>query len=230
MNQLKNLNHWRNAPIITYIMLLINSIAYLWMMFKFGTTESTQALLIAGANYRPIIVMMNEWWRLLTAGFLHIGIEHFALNMLSLYFVGTELERILGRWRYLLIYLIGILGGNIVSFALAGDNTLSAGASTGIFGLFAAYIVLGKLFNYNPYLRERAQTFTLLIGINIFMNVFGGRVDIWGHVGGALFGALATFIFIPKKNVWIKTSQQILAAIAMVALGALLIFIGIRRV
>lgn len=229
MEKIKNPEWWRKAPIITYILLSLNIAVFIWMLFTFGTTESSEALVSAGANFRPFIVAFNEWWRLLTAGFIHIGFEHIIMNMVSLYFVGIELEKILGRGRYLLVYLISILGGNIISFGLASEGSLSAGASTGIFGLFAAYIVLGRLYPQSSYLRQRGQTFMTLFAINVLMNVFSGTIDNWGHLGGALMGALMTASLGVKQNHPFAKKYRLLLFLSIILLFILFIFIGIKR-
>lgn len=230
MNQLKNRNWWKDTPVLTYFIVGVNLLVYAWMLFTFSTTESSQALILTGANFRPMIVIFNEWWRLLTAGFIHIGFEHLAMNLLSIYFVGTELERIMGKWRFLMVYLISILGGNVLSFALANSGTLSAGASTGIFGLFTAYIVLGQMYPESAYLKMRAQSFTTLIVLNIVLNIFSGRVDNWGHLGGALFGALITAVIgIKYQSHQISKIQQVLLFGFMIVLFVILIHIGMRQ-
>ena len=229
MEKIKNPEWWRQAPFVTYILLTLNIAVFIWMLFVFGTTQSSEALVRTGANFRPFIVHFNEWWRLLTAGFIHIGIEHILMNMVSLYFVGIELEKILGHGRYLVIYLISVLGGNVVSFGLASAGALSAGASTGIFGLFAAYIVLGRLYPQSSYLRQRGQTFMTLFVINVLMNLFSGTIDNWGHMGGALMGALMTAAIGIKQYHPLTKKQRLLIFISIILLLILFIFIGIQR-
>ncbi|MFK8197753.1 rhomboid family intramembrane serine protease [Tuanshanicoccus lijuaniae] len=229
IDKMKNPNWWKRTSVVTYIFIALNLLIYFLMIIIWGTTESSRVLLHAGAMFRPIIIQYNQWWRLFTAGFIHIGIEHLLMNLLSLYFVGMELERITGHWRFLCIYLLSIVGGNTLSFALSSSSVVSAGASTGIFGLFAAYVVLAKLYPLSSYLQERGKTFSMLIIANIVLNLFSGTIDMWGHIGGAVFGALATLMIgIPKsgKQNLVRRLQIITVVII---LFVLLIFIGINR-
>ncbi|MBK0347532.1 rhomboid family intramembrane serine protease [Aerococcaceae bacterium zg-ZJ1578] len=230
IHKLKNPIWWQQTPILTYLLIIINLCIYLMMIVTWGTTETSEVLLQAGAMFRLSIILFGQWWRLFTAGFIHIGVEHLLMNLLSLYFAGIELERITGHWRFLCIYLLSIVGGNALSFALASGSVISAGASTGIFGLFAAYIVLAKLFPSSRYLKDRSQTFTMLIVVNLGLNIFSGTIDMWGHIGGAIFGALATLMVgIPNqdKQSWLK---RILVIIAIIALFMLLIFVGFKKI
>src|SRR5699024_3526907 len=100
-------------------------------------------LIYFGAKSNPAIVA-GEWWRLITPMFLHIGFTHILFNGLIVYFLGSQLEMIIGHFRYFLLYLLSGILGNAASFAF--NFSISAGASTAVFGLFASTIVLGKLY------------------------------------------------------------------------------------
>jgi membrane associated rhomboid family serine protease len=80
----------------------------------------------------------NQYYRLLTAAFLHASVLHILFNMYALYLLGTQLEQILGRARFIALFVLCAIGGNTLSYVMSGKDTLSLGASTAIFGFFAA--------------------------------------------------------------------------------------------
>ncbi|MPN45832.1 Rhomboid protease GluP [bioreactor metagenome] len=109
------------------------------------------------------------------------------------------MESLYGSLRFALIYLLSGLMGNLMSFAF--NDSISAGASTSLFGLFAAAIVLGRQFPYNLGIQQMARSFTMLIFLNFFFGFFSAAVDNFGHLGGALGGALAAvFIAMPRTS------------------------------
>ena len=108
-----------------------------------GGSENTSVLLKLGATYNPAIVMKNQWWRLFTAQFLHIGIMHIASNAIMIWYIGQYAEPIFGHLRFLLLYLASGVGGNLLSLAFGNDNSLGAGASTALFGIMGAMAVVG---------------------------------------------------------------------------------------
>lgn len=159
-------------------------------------TEPLQKVLDHSGALSPVQVIDGQWWRLLTTGFVHIGLLHLLMNMTCLYFAGRFIEQIWGHLRYLVIYLAGLLGGSCLGVARTPQVALLAGASGAVYGLLAAEAVW-FLFNrrYLPrVLLRQARTvflvnFVLLIFISSFKNVSG-----WGHFGGAAAGALAAML------------------------------------
>ena len=141
----------------------------------------------------PLRVKRGEYWRLLAAGFLHIQIWHFLMNMLAMYNLGA-LEMILGHGLYAAILIASIIGGNLLSFLLEGsDTTVTLGISGGLYGLMAAYLVF--LFKLGL-LAEPSIRFSLLrmLGVNLLINLMP-NVSRMGHAGGFLTGfAIAMFM------------------------------------
>lgn len=216
----------KNMPIVTWIVLLIVLATFLWSYMQYGTTEDVISLILMGARANYRIILSGEWWRLLTAAFLHIGFQHLLMNSISIYFVGIELEPLLGYWRFAALYLISAIGGNIFSFAFNGD-AISAGASTAIFGLFAAFVILAYLYPESTALRQRGSNFLALLLINLLMGISGSGSDNWGHFGGIVYGALATFILgLPRLE---RTTfiQRLIAVLVLVGLSYYLINLGI---
>jgi membrane associated rhomboid family serine protease len=140
----------------------------------------------------PPYVDAGQWWRLVTAAFLHLGPIHLALNMLALLVFGSELERALGRWRYLAVYLVSILGGA----AAIQLFTLSpvAGASTAIWGLMGAFAVLMVA------RKQDLRGIATLVALNVVISVVIPGISLVGHIGGLIAGALATALLVLTRR------------------------------
>lgn len=142
------------------------------------------------SGYTMIGVLHGEWWRLLTGAFLHYGIVHLGLNMLSLYFGGRILEVVIGRWRFLLLYLVAAVAGSAGALYWT-PNGATAGASGAIFGVFGALLVL-----------ERRGTITtggqvlMLIVLNLLFDFAIPGISIGGHVGGLIAGILMMLAYL----------------------------------
>lgn len=217
-------------PFVTYTFLAIQIILFLLMTVFFGGSEDIGTLILFGAKYNPFIVA-GEWWRLIMPMFLHIGWMHIAVNSVCLYYIGIHVEKIFGHWRFALIYLLSGIAGNVASFAFS--NAVSAGASTSIFGLFATTLMLAETFKDNPYYREIAKTFGILIVFNFisgFLSIGTGNVDNAGHIGGLVGGFLiATAISVPKAPKELKYKRLIAGAVYVVAV-IFFIAIGFKKV
>ncbi len=142
----------------------------------------------------PVLVdVLGQDWRLLTGAFLHIGITHLLLNMLSLLIFGPELEGRLGRWRYLAVYLVSALGG-AVAIQLFGDpGRPVAGASAALYGLLGALGVLMLV------ARQDLRGLLTLLAINVVISFLPG-VSLLGHLGGLVAGILATCLLVLARG------------------------------
>jgi membrane associated rhomboid family serine protease len=143
--------------------------------------------LIANAQYAdgsPAGVGGGEWWRLITAAFLHYGPIHLGMNMLALWWFGAPLEYALGRARFLLVYLVSGLAGSAGALIVT-PNALTVGASGAIFGILGAAFVLE---------RQGSMVFggqaLAMIVINLVFTFAVGNISIGGHIGGLIGGAL----------------------------------------
>lgn len=210
------------TPWVTYSIVALNVGIYLFMMIRYQTTESVGALIEMGAKSNLHIVFGQEWWRLITAAFLHIGFEHLLFNNLTIYFIGIDLEKLMGSVRFLVLFIIASIGGNLFSFAL--NTNVSAGASTGIFGLFVAYIILSRMYPSSYGLQQRASSFSILILLNIISGIFGSNIDNWGHIGGAVFGGLITLVIGLDKRYQtdFEKSKRLSAGLGLIVLAVLL--------
>ncbi|QCI87343.1 rhomboid family intramembrane serine protease [Vagococcus zengguangii] len=158
-------------------------------------TQDVGLLYEFGALNAHGIILYHEFWRFITPIFIHIGLTHLLFNSVFLYFAGRDLEAIMGHWRFFCFYLLAGIGGNIFSFAFANPASISAGASTALFGIFGAFIALGRIFPHNPKIQYMAKNMLTLAGINLLFNIFASNIDMLGHVGGLISGLLLGFVF-----------------------------------
>ncbi|MGT2934108.1 rhomboid family intramembrane serine protease [Streptococcus catagoni] len=183
---------------LTLFLLLITILVFLAMQLMYGSlATSPQVVYHFGGMYGYIVKEFpDQLWRLITPIFIHIGWNHFIINSLTLFFIGQLAERIWGSRQFLLLYILSGIMGNIFTLFLS-PNTVSAGASTSLFGLFAAIVILG-LRSHNACLKDLAKSYQSLIIINLILNIFMPNVSLVGHVGGVVGGALAS-LFLPTK-------------------------------
>jgi membrane associated rhomboid family serine protease len=149
--------------------------------------------------YLPPLADMQsygQWYRLLTVGLMHDQTSdlpyHLAFNMLALYSLGTQIETVLGRSRFLAIFFISLLAGSITSAYFLPFNGYSIGASGAVFGLFGATLVIYK--KYGADLKGVLVT----VGLNLAIGFTIPGIDWRAHVGGLLGGALAAKVLIHK--------------------------------
>jgi len=175
--------------IIIKILILICIIMYLLSITL--TDNFTTSLLILGANNRGL-VLNGDIFRLISSIFLHGNILHLFVNMYSLWIIGSQVETYLGKFRYLIIYLLSGLMGNLFSIVFL-ENSLSVGASGAIFGLMGCLLYFG--YHYRLYLSNALTN--QIIPIIILNLVFGfsvSGIDNASHIGGLIGGYLSTMI------------------------------------
>ncbi len=177
-------------PPVTTVLVAINVAVYLVGMVVAGLGDRMQLNggLIGDALTRggPIGVAEGEWWRLISNGFLHAGLLHLAVNMISLWSLGTLLEPRVGRLRFGLLYASSLLAGSLGALALQPD-ALHVGASGAIFGLFGAVIAFQLSRGLNPF----ATSVGPLLVLNLLITFGVPGISIGGHVGGLVGGLLA---------------------------------------
>ncbi len=218
----------RQLPWVTYTILLIQVIVFGWEILQ-GGSENISALVAAGAKVNGLVAQ-GQWWRLITPIFVHIGWQHILINSLTLYFMGQQLEFLYGPLKFIGLYLLSGIGGNLMSFAFGSSASLSAGASTSLFGLFGLYVTLGLIFRKNEVIRQWAQQFLLLIILNLGTDTFMGGIDIWGHIGGALTGCLLGFVIsVPQMQNSLSRLGRIISIVILLVLAVVLYQIGVAR-
>ncbi len=187
-----------HAPLWTYVLLALNALVWL-AMTALGGSEDIRILVLFGAKYQPLIVS-GEYWRLLTANFLHIGILHLLMNSYALYLFGLQVERRFGRLRFVVLYLLSGLGGTILSYI--GSSALSAGASAAVFGLIGAATVYYAIYReaFGSQGRRQLSSLLLVMGYNLLWGLMNSQIDNLGHLGGLLVGLAMGWAYCPRYN------------------------------
>jgi membrane associated rhomboid family serine protease len=190
-------------PLVTYGLIALDVLVF-GAQYLVGVND-------VSGNYGmwPIGVAANgEWWRLLTSAFLHGSILHLIFNMYVLFAFGPTLERILGHWRFVVLFLMSALGGSVASFVFSDVRTVSVGASGAIFGLMGALVIAGRR------LRFDITQVLVLIGINVAIGFFSAGTDWRAHLGGLATGAAMAVVFIlPERHH--RTLAQVLGTVAV---------------
>lgn len=167
------------------------------------------------------IIGPDEWYRLVTAGFLHYGVIHIAFNMLLLFQIGQLLERPLGRAKFALLYFAGLLGGSFGAL-VAGGGGLTAGASGAVFGIMAAAAI--GLQRQGVSVMSTGIGSTLLL--NLFLTFAIPNISVGGHLGGAAAGAICGFVMLAPRwkpvPGWAKWATPVAVAVISV-LGSVLV-------
>lgn len=192
-----------NAPVFhpraTQVLIGLNVAVFAVMVLAFGvspTSPSSAELLRFGANNGLSVVLQNEWWRALTAMFLHVGVLHLGVNMYSLLQVGGFVEHLLGRRIFVLVYLVTGLASSF-STILWNPLIVSAGASGAIFGLFG--VIVGFTIRARKQLapgvvKSLRTSIISTLGFNLVFGVMNPFIDNAAHLGGLVFGTLAGFM------------------------------------
>lgn len=185
-------------PIITYAIIAICILLFIMMYVLGKGSADTSTLINFGANL-DILTKNGEYFRLFTCMFLHIGIMHLICNMYSLFVIGKEVERLFGKWKFLLIYVLSGICGSTLSLAFS-YNTVSAGASGAIFGLLGALLYFG--YYYRTYLGVVMKSSIIpVILFNLLIGFLSPGIDNAAHIGGLVAGILlAMAVGVPDKT------------------------------
>lgn len=178
---------------VTFILLSIMIIYFIWITFNGGTTNP-KALIRYGAMYPPYVLAYNEYYRFITAIFIHIGITHILFNGYALYAFGPQIERLMGPKKYLLFFFLTGVGGNIITFFF-NFKTISAGASGSLFGLFGVFLYLIHRHKYmiTP---EGRKSILSLLGVNLLLTLAVPSISTTAHIGGLVIGYLLSYLFV----------------------------------
>lgn len=190
----------KKEPVMV-LFILLNILIFVIVDFT-GGSENTVHMIACGAAYPPLILEEGETYRLFTCMFLHFGIYHIANNMLVLFVLGQRLEPVLGKVKFILVYLLGGLGGNIFSLLMEtkkAEYAVSAGASGAVFAVMGAmlYVVIRS--------RGRIQDISvrqmmIMAGFSLYFGFTSTGVDNAAHVGGLVCGfILAALLYHPGK-------------------------------
>ena len=193
----------KTAPVTT--LLLVSFIGLFIMQVLSGVdanNPSTEALLKWGANALPY-TMDNEPWRLASSAFLHIGLMHLLFNGFAMYFFGQIAEPMFGSAKFLALFLLAAVGGNLLNNHITwqgildgtGQPGLSAGASGGIMGIGAA-LLIAALFKISVNgMVLNLKSLIIIMGINLVYGFAVPGIDNAGHIGGAVTGLVIALAF-----------------------------------
>lgn len=191
----------KKKPVITVGIIGINVLVFIWLSL-FGMTEDAGYMLEHGAMFVPFVLGGHEYYRLITSMFLHFGFSHLMNNMVMLFFLGSILEEEIGSFKYLLLYFISGLAGNVLSAAMdlkTGEFVVSAGASGAIFGVIGALLVIvAKNHGHLRTLNGRGMIF--MVVCSLYHGFTSTGVDNMAHIGGLASGILLAFILYRKSK------------------------------
>ncbi len=188
-------NAIRSRGKVTLSLVVINIVVFIVLSLQ-GNTESAAFMAAHGACYAPYIVGNGEYWRLFTAMFLHFGVVHLLYNMVCLLTLGDLLEKVIGPVRYLIIYVIGGLAGNILSVAVGlrtGNYAVSAGASGAAFAVIGALLVV-VIRRHGRLGRIRLERMLLMVALMIAQGFVESGTDNMAHIGGVAAGFVLALV------------------------------------
>ena len=188
-----------STPRLTWALLGINIVMFLVETVVGGSTNH-ETLVRLGAKVNALIVM-GQYWRLITPMFLHIGLGHIVVNSYALFVIGPEVESLYGYGRFLVMYVLAGIAGNVMSYAFTPG--LSAGASTALFGLIGAQLVFyyRQRDKLGAFGQQRMMNLIGIIAINVMLGFSIGGVDNFGHLGGFIGGVVLGWLLCPMYEV-----------------------------
>jgi membrane associated rhomboid family serine protease len=173
----------RHYPIVSWI---IGINLFIFLIVHFRLTGGYLYFQMLDINFR---VAQGEYWRLITPIFLHEGFAHVLFNSFSTVLFAPALERILGKWKFIVVYLGAGIIGNLATFFLEPPNYASLGASGAIFGLFGAYVYI-VLFRKDLIDRANSQLIVTMVVFALIMTFFSSGINILAHLFGLIGGLL----------------------------------------
>lgn len=186
-----------SKPVVVPVLIAVNVLAFVLTAVQAGSMSSNH-LSSTFFSYAlwPLLVAAGEWWRLLTSGFLHIGVVHLLMNMIALWVIGRDLEMLLGRVRFIAVYVLALLGGSAAIFLMGEEAAPVAGASGAVYGLMGGIAVAALR------LKVSLRPVLLVIGLNVVLSVTIPGISLLGHLGGLVLGAVATaaLVYAPRDR------------------------------
>ena len=173
-------------------------------------------MFLLGAQFNRVVAA-GEWWRLLTAGFLHADVAHILFNMMALYILGPHLEREVGSAAFASLYFASMLAGGAAFFLLNADG-VAVGASGAIFGLFGAWLAVAFRNRHTAWGRSGLNQLLLLLGINLALPLFIPRIAWEAHLGGLLAGLVIAGLWtLPALRGRGRSARRALVGVVMAA-------------
>jgi len=205
--QAGRLGNTRVTPVVTAI-IVVNIVVFIWEETNFNNIVDRFGLWPNGVHY------LHQWYRLITAAFLHASFEHILYNMVTLAIVGPPVEAELGRPRFLGLYLASALGGSVCSYLVSPAADVGVGASGAIFGIMGAYFVLARRNRWD------SSTILALIVINLVISFAEPTIDWRAHVGGLITGAAVGFGLHRTAQMRAATTRAVEVARGAAVIGA----------
>lgn len=181
-NKLYEKTFRKKIIVVTNLLIIINVVIFMLEV----------AGILNGSHFgmNADLVKGGEYYRLLTSAFFHTSLLHLVCNMYSLYIIGTQLETVLGKIKFLCVYLISAIMASLLSGVINGGSIMSVGASGAIFGLMGAMLYFG--YHYRLYLGSvMISQIVPIIVMNLFLGFMISGVDNFGHIGGLVGGLFA---------------------------------------
>lgn len=184
---------------VTRILIVLNVLAFVWELYT-GALHSDAALIRDGVLIPVLVTQQHEWWRIITAAFLHAGVWHIGLNMLSLYWLGRFIEVVLRPVRMAVVYFISLIVSGLTIVYFSPPDAATLGASGAIFGLFGALFAIGLKLGERGSALVRSNVGILVI--NLLWTFMVPGISWQAHVGGLIAGFIVTYvIFTPPRPV-----------------------------
>lgn len=193
---------------ITRFLIVLNVIGYLWevsvggpgMISGFGNNYGMERVLSEAALIPVAVLQYGQWWRIFTGAFLHAGLIHIGVNMMSLWFLGQFIEYALGAWRMLLVYLISLVAAGLGVIYFSAPDVSTVGASGAIFGLFGALFAIG--FKLGKPGMELVRSNVGILVLNLIITFTVPAISWQAHVAGLLAGFVVTYVlYAPPRRV-----------------------------
>lgn len=185
----------------TMALIVINVYIFIKISMQ-GDPGDSSYMVEKGAMWPELVYGYGQWYRLVSACFLHFDIGHLLNNMVMLYAVGRYVERNMGTIRYLIVYLVSGIAGNLASMSmrlLTGDLAVAAGASGAVFGLVGALLAVAVK-NGGKVEGLKVSGILLMIALSLFSGLTSCGVDNYAHMGGLAAGFLCGMFLAKKKE------------------------------
>ncbi|MGW1681765.1 rhomboid family intramembrane serine protease [Saccharopolyspora sp. NPDC002376] len=209
-----------DKPILVPLLIAVNVVIFAITAIQAGSIGANHtAPIFDQFALWPILVAGGQWFRLVTSGFLHIGLLHLAMNMIALWVIGRDLELLLGRWRFAAVYVLSLLGGGAAVFLFGDEMAPVAGASGAVYGLMGGIAIAALR------LKVSLRPVLVVIALNIGASVVIPGISLLGHLGGLVLGVLATgaLVYAPRNR------QTLIQAGALAGLLVVLLAMLITR-
>jgi len=199
---------------LTYGLMVINIIVFILPLLN---SSWASELYLFGVLHAPSVILKGEYYRLFTSIFMHGDGMHIVMNMLSLYIVGTMVEKLFSKTSYLLIYFVSALIGSFTSIYMHLGGQ-AVGASGAIFGLFGA--LAGFAFVHRNVMKQQFMSFMKNFGVILLINLGIGflfpAIDVSAHVGGLISGMVGGYMIAKNPNyLWLYLFFSILLVLLM---------------